>query len=903
MVQPPSKQLQQILLGKKLCTPRDLKRCVRRVKRLAADLPAFDSVWLDALVQTRTLTSFQAQAIESDRTELLTIGPGIVLDQIGAGPAGVTYLVRIPESQVPAVIKRIPVATELKAGTLARFRELSQRAISVGQAGVVVPHACHEIARSVESRRPAAKAEKGVSPSRRRRSVESANDLLGELAVASRLVEGLTLRQMLLRRGRFPAPVVQEIARQLLESLSALGSAGIVHGEVLAGNVIVDSKARAILVDAGVRPCVQPVFSFSATIDPQCYSGIAPELIGTGQARSHRSDLYALGCLLWELLAARPVFPTGDPLARLALHQTDRVPDVREIAPDTPDSLAEAILWLTEPDPERRPWSAAEVLGRTSGNSRRSPANPDQARASEVAPSGVSPAGLVEASSGNRGGLQRATLVRSSHRSLAGFSSGFSRRPARRANPSSGRNRFAGHIAVAGLAVAIASASLFTLHGQPRDWVVAAIAASAGRSGSGDAGSPAVDGGQVSVAQAENNFARSASADAREFPPPDAYGLLELAEVGPWQAESLLWNGQRLTIRGTGASPSVVLIDRPVRFRASEIVVENVEFVFQTPEAVSQSVAEIASVDGSIGTSRSTVAGGAARPTVAALRFESQALSVSDGAFLSEDENFSSELSAQDGAGAGGQSASMPAPFAFFWMPSNPRDSLPGEIRIQNTRLIGRRSSIGLDGVRYLVSCQNVLQSGPGPLFIIAQSRVPGRHEFHLKHCTLRESGGLVEAWLNDGSGWRSQVRIHPVGCVFDLSSGRTGEPGALVRFRADSLTPAWPETLLINGSDSIARPDLKLVEGVSRDGRYRRNLDASSVTLNGLIGASFEFQSIEVRPDFASSFLKRHDASLGAAIRPGIDGGTGSTDSASHEPAQMTVPEAETFYESEAKR
>ncbi len=898
MVQPPSKQLQQILLGMKLCTPRDLKRCVRRVKRLAADLPAFDSVWLDALVQTRTLTSFQAQTIESDLTELLTIGPGIVLDQIGAGPAAATYLVRIPEAQVPAVIKRIPVATELKAGTLARFRELSQRAAAVGHLAVVVPHACHEIVRSVELRRPAAKSEKGVSPSRRRRKAESTNDLIGELAVASRLVEGLTLAQMILRRGRFPAAVVQEIARQLLESLAALDGAGIVHGEILTGNVLIDSKARAVLVDAGVRPCVQPTFSFSATIDPQRYSGIAPELIGTGQAWSHRSDLYSVGCLLWELLAARPVFPTGDPLARLAAHQTTRVPDVREIAPDTPDALAEAILWLTEPDPDQRPRSAAEVLGRAAGNSRRSPAISERGRVIAAVTASGSPGSSTVPSGGQRDESRRVTLARSSQRSLTGFSAGFSRRPNRRAKSSSRHVRFAGHIAVACVAVCVACVSLFTLHGQPREWVTAAIAASKGSVEGGEATS-AAEFSPTSVAGDGNDVGRRASTGVRQIPQPDAYGVLELSGTGPWQGESILWSGQRLTIRGAGASPAVVLIDRPVRFRASEIVVENVEFVFQSLRTPSLRTAEVSASGGSTDVSGPTASDESVLPVVPSLLFTSQTLLVSGGAFLTEDDDPDSASPAQAVSEGDSQRASPQAPFAFIWTPSNPRDSLPGEIRIQNTRLIGRRSSIGLDGIRCLVNCRNVLQSGPEPLFVIAQRKTPGRHEFQLDHCTLRESGGLLEARLDDGNSWRSQVRIQPVGCVFDLSASRTGEPGSLIRFRADSLTPAWPETLTIDGSDSIARPDLNLVEGVSRDGRFRRVLDASDVTLNGLIGASFEFQSDAVRSDFAASILKRHDASLGTSTRPGI----GNDEVPNAAAAQVPLPEAETFYESEAKR
>ena len=455
---------------------------------------------------------------------------------------------------------------------------------------------------------------------------------------------------------------------------------------------------------------------------------------------------------------------------------------------------------------------------------------------------------------------------------------------------------------MAALAVVVAVASLFTLHGQPREWVTAAIAASTGSGGNGDA-KTAADAGPTSVTPAEHNLGEQAAADLRQFPQPDAYGVLTLSDAGAWQAESLLWSGQRLTIRGADATPATVVIDRPVRFRASEILVENVEFVFRTPQFSLPSNAEVSESDSSNSASRQSVADEANQPVVPSLQFVSQALSVSDGAFLSEEDDSGFASPAQTGSAVDSQQPSTQTPFAFVWTPSNPRDSLPGEISIQNTRLIGRRSSIGLGGGRHLVNCRNVLQSGSESLFVIAQQAVPGRHEFLLQHCTLRESGGLLEVRLDDENVWRSQVRIKPVECVFDLSANGTDEPGALVRFRSHSLTPRWSETLIIEGRDSIARPDLKLVELVSRDGQHGQVLDASNVTLNGLIGASFEFRSATARPEFAASTLKQHDASLGSTVRPGVGSDRMSTSSAVREPAQMPVPEAESFYESEAKR
>lgn len=867
MVQPPSKQLQQILLGKKLCTARDLKRCVRRVRRLSADLPAFDSVWLDALVQSRRLTSFQAQTIDSGLTSLLTIGPAIALDRIGSGPSATTYLVRLPDTQLPAIIKRVSVATELKPAILTRLRDTVQKARTVSHTGVIVPHACQEISSPTTGSASRSVPAKGVAPARRRRGTVS-HELTSELAVASRLVEGLTLSQMLLRRGRIPPDVVQEIARQLLEALEALEAAGIVHGEILSDNVRVDSKGRAVLVDAGFRPALQPAFSFTAAIDPRRYSGIAPELIGTAHPYSPASDLYALGCLLWELLTARAVFPTGDPLARLAAHQTTRIPDVREIAPDTPDALAETILWLTEPNPRHRPDSATRLLGKTTSVSRASERAIDSSGPAPR-PTLLRPAKPPD--SGPDSGSRRTgspMAARSSRRSLSRYSAGFRSRPHSRSTPSTGRTRFSAFVAVAGLTVLLASAALMGLDGQSRNWVTATIGMSA-----------SIASGQPSTADHGTTVLKTTAPDTgapsvlKPLPRPDAYGTITLADTGPWRAEPILWSGQRLTLQGPDEVAALLVVDRPVRFRASEIAFEGVDIVH------AQQTDALTSPRGGTSAPQEPAA---ARPDSPQLRLESSYLSISRCTVRTTSDSDEITSSGIRPVTASAAEPPMPPvtetttaearnPFAFIWMPSSPLDSLPGEIHLQNVSLTGSRCSLGLAGSRHVVECRNVLQSGPAPLFVIPQSRSEGQHEFRLQHCTLRESGGLLEIRLTDGTGWNSRVHIRPVRCVFDIASDPSGDSGSLIRFRADALTPTWNETLSIDGSDSIARPDMNLVEGVSPDGRYRQVLDASSITLNGLIGATFDFQSPVIGPDFANSLLGRHDASLASSISPGI--------------------------------
>lgn len=325
MIEPPSKELMHILLENRLCTRSDLRRCRRRVRTLARDLPAFDSVWIDALQQLRRLTPFQAKLLQSTRASEIALGPCVLLDRLGSGLRATTYLARPRENRGQCVLKRLRLPPEALDAALSRLEELTVRLRSFSRASVVAPH--------------------------------TALRHNGELIAISRHVDGPNFEELTVRRGRFSAEAVTAVARELADGLAALEAGQAIHGDIRPANIRLTAAGSAVLVDAGLMPAVSPELIVDPRTSPERYDGIAPELIGTGAPADTRSDMYALGCLLWQLLAGRSPFPSGDPLARLAAHQTHRIVDVREWAPDTPAALAEAIHALTSPDPADRPAS------------------------------------------------------------------------------------------------------------------------------------------------------------------------------------------------------------------------------------------------------------------------------------------------------------------------------------------------------------------------------------------------------------------------------------------------------------------------------------------------------------------------------------------------------------------
>jgi len=188
--EPPSKQLRETLLRLKICSARDFRRSKRRVRRLARDLPAFDFVWIDALVQARRLTPYQARLLESGPAERLCIGPCLLLDLLGRGERSTTYLARQIDRSERCVLKVLDLPAESSDAVLRAVTELSQRLSEFSHPSVVGPQT----------------------------SLEHG----GRLLVISRYVPGPHLGELLVRRGRFPAGAVLEIARQLIDGLAEL---------------------------------------------------------------------------------------------------------------------------------------------------------------------------------------------------------------------------------------------------------------------------------------------------------------------------------------------------------------------------------------------------------------------------------------------------------------------------------------------------------------------------------------------------------------------------------------------------------------------------------------------------------------------------------------------------------
>lgn len=176
-------------------------------------------------------------------------------------------------------------------------------------------------------------------------------------------VEGATLRQLMAQRGRLSVPDTRRVADNLLDALEHAHAKGIIHRDVKPENVVI-SPNGAVLLDFGIARAV-----WASGSDRLTRSGIAvgtstymsPEQITALQEIDLRSDLYSLGCVLFECLAGQPPFTHRNEAVVLQLHLTQPAPDVRSIRPDVPGDIAAGIARALAKAPDDR-WQTAAAM-------------------------------------------------------------------------------------------------------------------------------------------------------------------------------------------------------------------------------------------------------------------------------------------------------------------------------------------------------------------------------------------------------------------------------------------------------------------------------------------------------------------------------------------------------------
>ncbi|MFH8553879.1 serine/threonine-protein kinase [Streptomyces celluloflavus] len=176
------------------------------------------------------------------------------------------------------------------------------------------------------------------------------------------LVRGEGLDAML-RRGVVALPDAARWGAQICDALADAHSAGIMHRDIKPSNILIMPSSNVKVLDFGIARAADPY----ATADRLTQTGFivgTPPYMAPEQARGFpepRSDLYALGCLLFELITGQLPFQAPDTVGYLTAHLTQEPPAPSSVSADIPPAWDELVLALLHKDPDQRYPNAADL--------------------------------------------------------------------------------------------------------------------------------------------------------------------------------------------------------------------------------------------------------------------------------------------------------------------------------------------------------------------------------------------------------------------------------------------------------------------------------------------------------------------------------------------------------------
>lgn len=185
------------------------------------------------------------------------------------------------------------------------------------------------------------------------------------LYIVMQLVPGLVLSDLIAEHSPFSVPWAAAIGAQICSVLAAAHAASLVHRDLKPQNLIVTPAGTVKVLDFGVAALIGPadvprLTATGQTLGTPTY--MAPEQALNGTV-GPGADLYALGCVLFEMLVGAPPYQADSALGLLHRHMNDPIPSVSDQRDGVPDEMVRVMARLLQKDPLDRPGTAAEVYG------------------------------------------------------------------------------------------------------------------------------------------------------------------------------------------------------------------------------------------------------------------------------------------------------------------------------------------------------------------------------------------------------------------------------------------------------------------------------------------------------------------------------------------------------------
>jgi serine/threonine protein kinase len=187
-------------------------------------------------------------------------------------------------------------------------------------------------------------------------------------------VEGESLRARLAREGRLPIPDAVRVAREVADALACAHAHGVLHRDIKPENILL-SQGHAQVADFGIAKPLAPAEGGSGAQTSVTETGLvigtaaymSPEQASGERALDARTDIYSLGCVLYEMLIGHPPFSGATPQAALVSRLTSDPPTARSLRPELPTALDAALSRALARDVSARFRTAGQLEQALSG--------------------------------------------------------------------------------------------------------------------------------------------------------------------------------------------------------------------------------------------------------------------------------------------------------------------------------------------------------------------------------------------------------------------------------------------------------------------------------------------------------------------------------------------------------
>ena len=182
--------------------------------------------------------------------------------------------------------------------------------------------------------------------------------------ISMEYVDGEDLATLMARIGRLPSDKAMEIARKLCAGVAAAHDRGILHRDLKPQNLMLNRRGEVVIMDFGLAAVAEELRGAEARNGTPAY--MAPEQL-RGENVTQRSDIYAIGLIIYELFAGKRAWEADTVPDLIARMETSRPPTLTSLAPDADPAVEKVIGRCLQADPWQRPTNALAVAAALPG--------------------------------------------------------------------------------------------------------------------------------------------------------------------------------------------------------------------------------------------------------------------------------------------------------------------------------------------------------------------------------------------------------------------------------------------------------------------------------------------------------------------------------------------------------